>query len=80
MIEKEKFLKFVFIAIRTSLLIGAGFIIYELFKEFYQGLDPKIPEITLTHFLSYKVFNLFMIFILDLILLVLIYKLFGIEI
>jgi hypothetical protein len=79
MIEREKLLKFIFIAIRTSLLIGAGFIIYELFKEFYKGLDPRIPEITITHFISYKVFNLFMIFVLDLVLLVLIYKLFGIE-
>lgn len=79
MIEKEKLLKFVFVAIRTSLLIGAGFIMYELFKEFYKGLDPLVPQITLNHFISYKVFNLVMIFILDLVLLILIYKLFGIE-
>jgi hypothetical protein len=79
MIERGKLLKFIFIAIRTSLLIGAGFIMYELFSEFYKGLDPLVPEITLNHFLSYKVFNLGMIFVLDLTLLVLIYKLFGIE-
>ena len=66
-------------ALRTSLLIVAGFIFYELLVRLEKTWNLKNPENKVYHFYQIKLYKLIFIFIVDLLILYSIAIFFGIH-
>ena len=66
-------------ALRTALIIVAGFIAYEILVELEILWNKKNPENKTYHFINRKLYKLIIIFIIDLLLLYLVFYAFKIE-
>ena len=66
-------------AFRTALIIVSGFIAYEILLEFEIIWNKKNPGNQIRHFMHRKLYKLIIIFLIDLLLLYLVFYAFKIE-